>query len=115
MYQHHHQQCGHGMTTAHSPSFSPEFFSTLVSLPISFSSSMQSSHGPPPHRSMPSPTNHSNTYTTVPGSFHTSKSVPSSSHFFAMNPLTDQHLTGPPSMMPYHPLTQYVYVCALLL
>jgi|SRR5712671_5039256 len=74
---------------------------------------MQSSRGPPPHGSTPSPTDRSNTHTAVPGSFHSSESVPSSSHFFAMDPLTDQRLTGPPSMMPYHSLSQYVHACAL--
>ncbi|KAN0105572.1 hypothetical protein V8E52_010866 [Russula decolorans] len=69
------------------------------------SSPMQSSRGPPPpHGATPSPPtdrSHS-THSSVPSSFHTPESVPppSSPPFFAMNPLTDQRLTG--SMMPYH-------------
>ncbi|KAH9987111.1 hypothetical protein BJV77DRAFT_1070686 [Russula vinacea] len=68
---------------------------------------MQSSRGPPPHGTTPSPPTdrpHSNTHSAIPGSFHTPESVPppSSPPFFTMNPLTDHRLTG--SMMPYHPV-----------
>jgi hypothetical protein len=71
---------------------------------------MQSSHGPPPHGSTPSPTDHTNAHIPAQGSFNTSESIPPSPHFFAMNPLTDQRLTG--SVMPYqpidhHPLSRY--------
>ena len=73
---------------------------------------MQSSRGPPPHGAAPSPTDRSNPHSAVPSSFHTPEPVPSSPHFFTMNPLTDQRLTGP--MMPYqpidhHPLSRYAH------
>ncbi|KAH9952494.1 hypothetical protein BC827DRAFT_264869 [Russula dissimulans] len=84
---------------------SPRNSSLRQSFPVLLSSTMQSSRGPPPHGSTPSPTDRSNTHTAVPGSFHSSESVPSPSHFFAMDPRADQRLTGPPSMMPYHPLS----------
>jgi hypothetical protein len=83
---------------------------------------MQSSRGPPPpHGATPSPPtdrSHS-THSSVPSSFHTPESVPppSSPPFFAMNPLTDQRLTG--SMMPYHhhhALPRYAHIwCPLCL
>src|SRR5712672_2269328 len=67
---------------------------------------MQSSRGPPPHGTTPSPPtdrSHS-THSSVPSSFHTPESVPppSSPPFFTMNPLTDHRLTG--SMMSSHPV-----------
>ncbi|KAI9450218.1 hypothetical protein BJY52DRAFT_1227300 [Lactarius psammicola] len=55
---------------------------------------MQSSRGLHLHGATPSPTDHSNTNSTVPGSFHPPESVPPSPPYF-INPLTDQRLTGP--------------------
>jgi hypothetical protein len=73
---------------------------------------MQSSRGPPPHGSMPSPTGRTNAQIPAPGSFNTSDSIPPPPHLSAMNPLTDQRLTG--SVMPYqpidhHPLSRYAH------
>ena len=77
---------------------------------------MQPSRGQPPHGADPSSTDRSHSHTTLPSSFHTSESLPSSPPFFSMNPLTDQRLTGP--MMSYQPvdhhsLSRYVHIHTL--